>query len=175
MTVARGYPLTSVAKRVGTSDTTASLNRYRRSLGQKIVMTEGAVRGLVRALQAGEYVALLLDQHVEPQQGGVWVNLFGLQAAVSSAAARLARKFAVPVAVCFAQALPDGRYRCRLLGACQADSDDPEPMTQRIMDLMAGAIRRYPSQWLVSYKRWKRWPVGADPRAYPFYARPWKP
>ena len=175
MAVARGYPLTSVAKRIGTPDTTTTLNRYRRSLGQKIVMSEGAVRGLVRALQAKEYVALLLDQHVEPQQGGVWVNLFGLQAAVSSAAARLARKFAVPVAVCFAQALPDGRYRCRLLGVCEADADDPVPMTQQIMDLLARAIRRYPSQWLLSYKRWKRWPPGAAAGQYPFYARPWRP
>ena len=174
--VARGFPLTSVAKRIGTSATTQRLNRQRRALGQKIVMADGAVRGLVRALGAREFVALLIDQHVDPADGGVWVDLFGLPAAVSSTPARLAMKFQVPVGVCFAQSLPDGRYRCRLLGACApASGDDPVRATQQIIDLLAGAIRRHPSQWLLGYKRWKRWPPDADPAAFPFYARPWKP
>jgi Kdo2-lipid IVA lauroyltransferase/acyltransferase len=173
--VVHGYPLTSVAKRVGTPETTQRLNHYRRTLGQKIVMADGAVRGLVRALHAGDFAALLLDQHVDPVDGGAWVDLFGLPVAVSSAAARLAMKFKVPVGVCFAQALPDGRYQCRLLGVCRADpGDDPVRVTQEIISLLAGAIRRYPSQWLLSYKRWKRWPPGADAARFPFYARPWK-
>ena len=173
--VAHGYPLTSVAKRVGTSATTQRLNHYRRALGQKIVMAEGAVRGLVRALGAGEFVALLIDQHVDPAEGGVWVDLAGLPVAVSSAPARLAMKYQVPVGVCFAQSLPDGRYRCRLLGTCTpAPDDDPVRVTQQIIDLLAGAIRRYPSQWLLGYKRWKRWPPEADASRYPFYARPWQ-
>ena len=173
---APGFPLTSVAKRVGTPATTQQLNHFRRALGQKIVMADGAVRGLVRALGAGEFVALLIDQHVDPAEGGVWVDLFGLQVAVSSAPARLAMKFQVPVVVCFAQSLPDGRYRCRLLGTCiPAPADDPVRVTQQIIDLLAGAIRRYPSQWLLVYKRWKRWPPDADASRFPFYARPWKP
>ena len=174
--VAHGYPLTSVAKQIGTPATTQRLNHYRRALGQKIVMADGAVRGLVRALGAGEFVALLVDQHVDPAEGGVWVDFFGLPAAVSSAPARLAMKYQVPVGVCFAQSLPGGRYRCRLLGTCTpAPGDDPAQVTQQIIDLLAGAIRRYPSQWLLCYKRWKRWPPGVDPAAFPFYARPWKP
>ncbi len=172
---ALGFPLTSVAKQIGTPGTTQCLNRYRSNLGQKIVMADGAVRELVRSLQAKEFVALLLDQHVAPEDGGVWVNLFGLPVAVSSSAARLALKYEMPIAVSFSLALPDGRYDCRLIGVCEASSSgDPVQVTQQIMDLMAGAIRRHPSQWLLSYKRWKRWPPGADATRYPFYAKPWK-
>lgn len=171
-----GYPVTSVAKRIGTAGTTQRINHVRRRLGQKIVMADGAVRGLMRAMQAGDFVALLIDQHVDPGQGGLWIDLFGLPAAVSSVPARLAQRFNVPVAVCFSQTLPDGRCCFRLLGVCEAgEVVDPVRMTQHIMDLMAGAIRRYPSQWLLCYKRWKRWPPGADATRYPAYARPWKP
>jgi len=172
--VVRGMQLTSVAKPIGTRATTRRLNHYRRSLGQKIVMADGAVRGLVRALGAGEYIALLIDQYVELADGGAWVDFLGLPAAVTCAPARLAMKFRVPVAVCWAQALPGGRYQCRLLGSCTpAPDDDPVRVTQQFINLMAQAIRRYPSQWLLSYKRWKRWPPGADPATFPFYARPW--
>ncbi len=174
--VSQGYPLTSVAKQIGTPGTTAYINRFRQGLGQKIVMADGALKGLVQALQAKEFVALLLDQHFDPAHGGVWVDLFGLPVAVSSSAARLSMKYEVPIGVCFAQAFPDGRYRSRLIGVCEASSSsDPVQVTQQIMDLMAREIRRYPSQWLLSYKRWKRWPPGADASQYPFYAKPWRP
>ena len=174
--VAHGYPLTSVAKHIGTAGTTQRLNRIRRRLGQKVVMADGAVRGLIRALQAGDFVALLLDQHVDPTQGGVWIDFFGLPAAVSSMPARLSQRFKVPVGICIAQSLPDGRYCCHLLGVCETvDSDDPTSMTQAIMNVLATCIRRQPSQWLLAYKRWKRWPPGADSSQYPAYARPWTP
>lgn len=170
---AMGYPITSVAKQIGSPGTTRLLNRFRHALGQKIVMSAGAVRGLVNALRAGDYIALLIDQHVEPRDGGIWIDFFGLSASVSSMAARLAIKFNRSIMVCYAQAMPDGSYRGRLLGVCHpAAGDDPARMTQRIIDLMADAIRRHPSQWLVSYKRWKRCPQGADITTFPFYCKP---
>lgn len=171
---AAGFRLTSVAKRIGSARTTRRINRLRRQLGQQIVMSDGAIRGLLRALRAREWVALLLDQATDPYQGGVWVDFLGLPASVSAAAARLALKLEAPVGVIFAQALPHGRYRCRLLGACEGHGDgDAAALTQRIAALLAAAIRRHPGQWLTMYKRWKRWPPGHDGAGYPFYASPW--
>lgn len=174
LVASHGYQLTSVAKPIGTPSTTRRLNSFRRALGQKIVMTDGAVRGMLRALQQGEFVALLLDQHVPPAQGGLWIDLFGLKATISGAAARLALKLKLPIAVCFAQALPDGRYRGRLIGLCAPATchDDPLLLSQQIADHLASAIYRFPSQWLIGYRRWKRYPPGSDPSRYPFYAKP---
>ncbi len=176
MVAALGFPLTSVAKPIGSAATTRIINAFRSSLGQKIVMADGAVRRLMRALRAGDFVALLLDQHVDTSEGGVWVDFFGLPVAVSNVAGRLSVHDARPVAVCFAQAYPDGHYRLRLLGECTVQSgDDPAAVTQRIMKWLEQGIRRFPSQWLLCYKRWKRWPPGADASQYPDYARPWHP
>ncbi|MDD5708536.1 MAG: lysophospholipid acyltransferase family protein, partial [Kiritimatiellae bacterium] len=164
----------SVAKRVGSEATTRRLNRVRRRMGQQIVMSEGAVRGMLRALRAREWVAILQDQYTDPYLGGLWVDFLGLPSAVSGAAARLALKTGATVGVIYAHALSDGRYRCRLLGECAGRSDeDAQTLTQRLTVLLTGAIRRHPSQWLLMYKRWKRWPAGADYEHYPFYAAPW--
>lgn len=169
-----GFRLTSVAKRIGSARTTRRINRLRRQFGQQIVMSDGAIRGLLRALRAQEWVALLQDQATDPYQGGVWVDFLGLPASVSPAAARLALKLDASIGVIFAQALPHGRYRCRLLGTCEGHGDgDAAALTQRIADLLAAAIRRHPGQWLLMYKRWKRWPPGHDGAGYPFYSSPW--
>ncbi len=171
---AAGFRLTTVAKRIGSARTTRRINRLRRQLGQQIVMSDGAMRGLLRALRAREWVALLLDQATDPYQGGVWVDFLGLPASVSAAAARLSLKLDAPIGVIFAQALPHGRYRCRLLGTCDnGGGGDAAALTQRIAALLTAAIRRHPGQWLLMYKRWKRWPPGHDGAGYPFYASPW--
>ncbi len=174
--VANGIELTSVAKRIGSAVTTRKVNRLRSRLGQSIVMADGAARGLLAALRRNRWVALLLDQATDPMQGGVWTDFLGLRASVSSLAAKLALKTGKPVGVVFAQALPDGRYLCRLLGTCHEDGRRdaaPEALTQQIVDLLCAAIRRHPTQWLVMYKRWKRWPRDADGSRYPFYSAPW--
>ena len=175
MTALYGFPLTSVAQQIGTPETTEELNRRRSALGQRVVMKDGAVRALMHTLWQGGHVALVMDQYVDPTDGGVWVDFFGLPATISNAAAKLSRRLDVPVAVCFAQALPDGSYKGRLVAEVLPDKGErSEEMTQRIATALESMIRRYPSQWLMCYKRWKCWPPGADPERFPYYARPWK-
>lgn len=170
---ASGIALTSVAKPIGSARTTGLLNRSREATGQEIVFASGAVRALMRAVRRRRLVALVQDQHTDPQDGGVYVAFMGLPAAVSSTAAVLSRRMAVPVVTGACLSDARGRYRCRVNARLEADADESvEALTGRISDSLSKLIRRHPGQWLWMYKRWKRIPSGADPSRYPFYARP---
>jgi lauroyl/myristoyl acyltransferase len=51
-------------------------------------------------------------------------------------------------------------------------ADTDMDVTQATVTRLERAIREAPGHWLWMYKRWKTIPEGADPHAYPFYARP---
>lgn len=172
-----GVPLLSVAARVKSPVAEFVMRRVRRQTGQKIVLRKGAMRAMVRELRQKGRIALLIDQNVHPNNGGVFVNFFGLPVPVSPAASVLcARTGAAAVVVCF---LPDERGH--YLGFSRSamtvgEGGVPESeATQRMTDELEGMIRENPGRWLWAYKRWRYVPPGADRSRYPFYAEPWEP
>ena len=175
--VTSGHPLMSVGKPLGTVATTRRLNAFRRRLGQEIVLAEGAVLPLLRTLKKGRNIALLADQQLGPDEGGVWTDFLGTQALTAPTPAFFAQRVkGAVIGVAYLQARPDGSYRC--VGPAivpQVEGETLEALTQRITDASAAFIRRFPTQWLFAYKRWCDVPPGADPSRYPFYARPVRP
>ena len=158
----------------------ALLHRTRENTGGQILIPrQGALRRLLRHLREGHTCALLLDQNTLPAEGGVFVPFFGLPVPVATSVAALAVKTGAEILSAGALPLPDGRILCRL-GAVVTPAEiaalPPETavadLTRRITADYEAAIRADPEAWLWSYKRWKYIPPGADPAAYPFYARP---
>ncbi|MDD5678934.1 MAG: lysophospholipid acyltransferase family protein [Kiritimatiellae bacterium] len=146
--------------------------------GVEIVTRQGAIRGLLRALRQKKYVALLLDQNTKPDEGGLFVNFFGLSIPMSTAAAVLSERTDAPVLPVFCRANANGSYLIYSLPSLKnAELAQVRPniihtITQTIAMLFEQEIRAHPEQWLWMYKRWKyidpNWPAAA----YPFYAKP---
>ena len=120
------------------------------------------VREFVRALKRGEAVGMLPDQ-VPAQGDGVWVPFFGRHAFTMTLAGKLAAQTGVAVIMTAGERLPRGKgwriHYIRIPGPLPAD---PAAQALLINQTMETLIRRFPTQYLWSYKRYKQ-PAGAPP------------
>jgi KDO2-lipid IV(A) lauroyltransferase len=167
-----GRSITSIGKPLANPVVSRRLNRLRAGSGQKIAPVRGAVRSMVKELRSGGYVGLLLDQNTPEEEGGVFVDFFGLPVPVADAAGALALRLKVPLVPCFSRHDGKGAYSAYSLPCIRPEEGmTSRALTQAVATVIENEIRRQPDRWLWMYKRWKRIPPGADPGRYPFYAR----
>ena len=160
-----GYRMMSVAKDVGSPAMTKLLMRLRRSIGQEIVPAGGAFKELLRGIRGGCSLGLLVDQHVDPKDGGVWVRFLGRPMPVSAAPAFFAAKAKAPVAVAWSRPRRDGRYRCEVLAThSPEEARDIWRLTQRCAAELERVIRRHPSCWVLNYNYFCHRPSEGDLR-----------
>jgi hypothetical protein len=86
------------------------LESVRTATGNSVFYRRGAIRRVLRALEANQAVAFLIDQHMQPADS-VYVDFFNRPAATTSALAALALRTGAPVVPVFALPLPGGRFR----------------------------------------------------------------
>ncbi|MCX7007258.1 MAG: lysophospholipid acyltransferase family protein, partial [Kiritimatiellaeota bacterium] len=173
-------PLASVVMPLANPAVDALFLRVRGDNGQQIIPRQGAVRHLLRALRAGHKIALLLDQNTLPEEGGQFVEFFGVPVPVSAAGSVLGLKTGALFFFGFCLPQPDGRYRMLSTGAFTPDPIPPggdeaatvAALTQRTAAMIEQVVRAHPGQWLWMYKRWKFIAPGTDPARYPYYAKP---
>ncbi|MBN2451336.1 MAG: lysophospholipid acyltransferase family protein, partial [Lentisphaeria bacterium] len=153
------------------------LTRARAAHGLQIIPSDGAVRGISRAVREGRHIGILVDQNTRPGEGGIFVRFFGLPVTVSRGPAVLARRLGlrVLVAACLRQ---EGGFRMRSLELARPVSvyGTEEALMQAIIEANEGLIRGCPEQYLWTYRRWRYLPAGLDPErasAFPFYAQPY--
>ena len=141
------------------------LERVRTSTGNAVIYRKGAVRRVLRTLQAGQGVAMLIDQHMHSPDA-IYVDFFERPAATTSTLAQLALRTRAPVVPVFALPLPGGRYRMIYEHpVAPPDADTPDAIrqfTQRCTDVLEMYVRRHPSLWLWMHRRWRDAPLPAD-------------
>lgn len=164
-----GHKMMSVAKNIGTKGMTRLLMHSRRSIGQRIVSADGAFKPLLKGVKDGCSLGLLVDQRVDPDEGGVWVRFLGKPMPVSAAPAFFALKAKVPIAIAWSRPLKNGRYRCELVktyltAADKAKQGSPDiwSLTQAIATDLERVIRRHPSCWLCNYNFFSNIPTSKD-------------
>jgi len=139
------------------------LERVRTRTGNSVFYRRGAIRRVLRALEANQAVAFLIDQHMQPSDA-VYVSFFNRPAATTSALAALALRTGAPVVPVFALPLPGGRFRMVYEHAVEPPPADDEhaitEFTQRCTDVLEMYVRRYPELWLWMHRRWRDVPVG---------------
>lgn len=151
------------------------LERMRRATGNHVIYRQGALRKVLRALNANQCVAMLIDQHMHGADA-VTVQFFGRPAATTSALAALALRTGARLVPAFAIPMPDGR--CRLIYEPAVELPPPgtaDPvleLTQRCTDVLEMHVRRSPSLWLWMHRRWRTAPhaeveAGMFPAAAP--------
>jgi len=172
--VTHGFSLMSVGRPLGTEATTRKLNTFRSRFGQEIVLSDGAVMPLLRALHKGKNVALLADQHLATKKGGLWTTFLGHPAQLAPTPAFFAQQIKSPtIFVSYLQARPDGQYRGipPIKVSCK-EGESLEVITQRVADASSKLIRRFPTQWLFAYRLWRYIPLSDASSTWPAYSRP---
>jgi KDO2-lipid IV(A) lauroyltransferase len=151
----------------------------RESEGTRVIPDKGAVRGVMKAMREGFFLATLIDQNTRIRDGGIFVDFFGLPVPTSRAPALFARKLNAFVAV--GGCVRDGRkYRIfvRELPRPTSDYPDDESLIRDLMRLTEQIVREHPEQYLWMYERWRYIPADAPAdlaARYPFYATPAPP
>lgn len=169
-----GRPLSSIATPVKNETVNKHFIRAREATGQKIIPREGALRKLLGILRKGGQTAFLADQNTSENEGGIWVDFFGLPAQVTAAPALLAGRTQTEILMGFSTPLPGGRYRIYATRTFappeKTDEQAIQKLTEEITRATEDEIRRQPQHWLWMYKRWKKIKPGGDPAGYPFYS-----
>ena len=158
-----GHTMMSVAKDIGTKGMTEMLMKARMSCGQEIVHADGAFRALMAGIKEGKSIGLLVDQAIDPKEGGLWIRFFGVPVPVSSAPAFFAAKGKIPIVTAWSRPLKDGRYRCEIINTYSAtDARDIWGMTQKIARDLEKVIRRHPSLWAINYNAFRKTPTADE-------------
>jgi KDO2-lipid IV(A) lauroyltransferase len=134
------------------------LESVRMSTGNSVIYRRGAIRRVLRALDANQAVAVLIDQHIHSADA-VYVDFFNRPAATTSALAALALRTGAPVVPVFALPLPGGRFRMVYEHPVdpprEAGPEAIRDFTQRCTDVLEMYVRRYPALWLWMHRRWR--------------------
>lgn len=125
---------------------------------------------VLRALEAGRNVLVMLDQNARREEG-VFVPFFGRPACTRSGPLALAALRGHPVVPAFIHREPD-RLRHRLViepalalaPDAAADDEALRRNVERATEAIERAIRARPGQWIWTHRRWRTQPRPADPR-----------
>lgn len=174
-TALRGFPIHSIATPVKNKTVDKYFIRAREATGQKIIPRAGALRKLLKVLRDGGKTAFLADQNTKEEDGGIWIDCFGLPAPVTSAPAMLSGRTQTEVLLGFGRPLPGGNYRVYVTDRFEppetVSKETIRTLTEQINAATEQEILRHPENWLWMYKRWKKKKPGSETAGYPFYSR----
>jgi len=134
------------------------LERIRQCTGNTVIYRQGTIRRVMRMLQGGHGVAVLIDQHIHGPDA-VYVEFFERPAATTSVVAALALRTGAPVVPVFALPIGGGRYRMIYEHPIEPPPSGAEDaireFTQRCTDVLEMYVRRHPDLWLWMHRRWR--------------------
>ena len=135
--------------------------------GGKIIPKERSIHAIIKSLNRGEMVALLMDQNVDWYEG-VFVDFMGHRACTSKGLALFALKTEAPVVPVFMIREKSGlraEFGSEIVTVKTGDRQkDIETNTQEYNRVIENFVRRYPEQWFWIHQRWKTKPYQAWPR-----------
>ncbi len=139
---------------------------------EQIKMGNAGLR-LVRTLEAGRKVLVLLDQNARREEG-VFVSFFGRPTSVRTGPVRLATERGIPVLPAFICRDANGLdQRIQIhppLRLERGPSDDEETERRNLARISAeieAQIRRDPGQWIWTHRRWRTQPIAEDQASPP--------
>ena len=141
-----------------------------------LLPAKGAVRGILHALRDNRDIGLLIDQHVSPAKGGIFLDFFNLAVAVSPLPATIALRKKLPITLVACYKAADSNFHCDV-EPLPKPIDQYAEVAELTQDIFRGyekLIRRHPEQYLWLYRYWRSCPANAPDeyaRRYPFYAK----
>ena len=159
----RRHAFSAVAEPLEPPELDVLVQGWRRAKHIGIIPLAGAARGVLRALHAGELVALVADRPTHKQGEGARVRFFGAWTRVPAGAAHFALKTGAPVVVAGVWRTPRNTYAgfalppLRFTPSSDRDRDVDEAM-QHIMSNIETVIRAHPDQWYMFRRMWPERP-----------------
>ncbi|MFQ6058891.1 MAG: lysophospholipid acyltransferase family protein [Anaerolineae bacterium] len=160
----RSYPINAVADSFRSERLNRLVLKTRQARGIKIIPLGYALRRIYRALKGNEIVALVFDRPA--LEDGVLVRFFGQPALWPAGPAILALRTGAPLIVGYLVRRPDNTFTGQMqpLSLPKTSGDtarDVQALTQKMVNVFEGFIRRYPDQW---YMFRPMWPQGETSR-----------
>ncbi len=104
----------------------------------------------------GTVFAFLTDQTPSPRHVGLWANFLNRETPFLDGAERLAKKFDLPVLYLDITRERDAVYQGEIkLISAEPTAEEEHYITMTYVKLLEETIKRSPSDWLWSHKRWK--------------------
>lgn len=155
---AHGLPAAVVYRMPNNRFVAARIEAIRAGLMGRLIRSRAtAVFEMATALEQGEHLGMLVDQH---WSRGEDITFFGRPCKANPTLPRLARQFDCPVYGVRVIRLPGGRFRLATSGPVELPRDaegqvDVQASCQAIADIVEGWIREHPEQWLWFHRRWR--------------------
>jgi KDO2-lipid IV(A) lauroyltransferase len=162
-----GRPLSFLVRRIDNPKIETLVDRRRTRLGNRTIDKRSAAREILRVLQGGGTLGILVDLNTQEREG-IFVDFFGVKASTTFLVAKLALRTNSEVLPVFA---PWNREQRRFLLKVDAplnivrsgdEEDDVRLLTQALTSVVEKYVRLYPDQWLWIHRRWKTRPPGAQ-------------
>ena len=155
------FPLNIVVRPLDFKPLDHFIFNLRTRYGGKIIPKQRSIRTIIRCLNRGEMVALLMDQNVDWYEG-VFVDFMGHRACTNKGLALLALKTGAPVVPVFLIREKKGfraEFGPEITTLKTGDRQkDIEVNTREYNRVIENVIRRYPEQWFWIHQRWKTKP-----------------
>jgi len=160
-----GHPLSFLVRRIENSRVEQLIERRRTFRGNRTIDKRLAAREMVQVLREGGTLGILVDLNTLDREA-IFVKFFGVDAATSFTAAKLALRTGAQVLPVFA---PWDKARRKFIlkidrpvtiEASQNEAQNTINLTQAMTKVVEDYVRRYPDQWLWIHRRWKTRPAG---------------
>jgi len=155
------FPLNIVVRPLDFKPLDHFIFNLRTRYGGKIISKQRSFRSIIRGLNRGEMVAVLMDQNVDWYEG-VFVEFMGHRACTNKGLALLALKTGAPVVPCFMIREKKGfraEFGPEISTLKTGDKQkDIEVNTREYNKIIENVIHRYPDQWFWIHQRWKTKP-----------------
>jgi Kdo2-lipid IVA lauroyltransferase/acyltransferase len=165
-----GFPLSFITRPLDNAPLERYLLKTRESKGNHVIYKKNSARQILRTLNSGSAVGILMDQNTSLQEG-MFVDFFGIPAATTTSVALFALRTDAPVLPGYLTPMRHGRYTIKFLPPLEIIrtgdmNHDLEVNTRRLNQVLENIIREQPETWLWGHKRWKYQPSGNPPNLY---------
>jgi KDO2-lipid IV(A) lauroyltransferase len=154
-----GSRVIAVAEELNPPELFEMFSALRKSVGVDVVPAGkgSTARALLSGLREGATVGLIADRDISGS--GVEVEFFGEKTFLPNGPAVLALRTGSPLVVGALYQRPDGRYHAVILEpidveAGKSDAARVRELTEQVVGLMEGLIRREPGQWHLFQPNW---------------------
>lgn len=154
-----GIPLTAIYTPMQNPWLERLLARCRRPLGCRLVARDESMRPLIRELNNGRSIGMLMDQRVD---SGRPLPMFGIDKWTTLVPARLALKHGCPIIPARTERLEGARFRVTIYPPVTPDDrnasqvEQAEQVTRKINTLFEEWIRERPQDWFCTKRRFPK-------------------
>jgi KDO2-lipid IV(A) lauroyltransferase len=157
--VLHGMPADSIYKPLNNAFFEELMRSLRACFGAVPVPMHTLPRRMAAQKNVPRIIALVADQVPDVPEQAYWTDFMHQDTPFYPGTERLARSRNLPVFYTELARISRGRYKVTftLIGSPPFATLPPGTILERYRDLLEETIRKYPSDWLWSHKRWKHW------------------